>query len=187
MLAFSIILPTNERIITMNSAYIYLQIYRLFDKTTPLKFDCGKLCNSACCEGDESGMYLFPGEDSVYRLLNCDWATIEKSDFTYSHNGKTKNVPLLVCKGKCDRYERPLACRIFPLTPYVGKDGKLQVIMDPRAKSVCPIAKELDMDELPEAFSKRVKKAFLPLMKNAEFRAFMKTYSEYLDEFQKFF
>ena len=171
----------------MNSAYIYLQIYRLFDTTTPLKFDCGKLCNSACCEGDESGMYLFPGEESVYRLLNCDWATIEKSDFTYSHNGKTKNVPLLVCKGKCDRYERPLACRIFPLSPYVDKDGKLQVIMDPRAKSVCPIAKELDMDELSESFSRRVKKAFLPLMKNAEFRAFMKTYSEYLDEFQKFF
>lgn len=171
----------------MNSAYIYLQIYRLFDNTTPLKFDCGKLCNSACCQGDESGMYLFPGEDSVYRLLNCSWAKIEKSDFTYSYNGKTKNVPLLVCKGSCDRYERPLACRIFPLTPYLDKDGKLQVIMDPRAKSVCPIAKELDMEALPEAFSNRVKKAFLPLMKNGEFREFMKTYSEYLDEFRKFF
>ena len=31
------------------------------------------------------------------------------------------------------------------------------------------------------------KKAFLPLMKNPEFREFMKTYSEYLDEFKKFF
>ena len=67
------------------------------------------------------------------------------------------------------------------------KDGKLTVIMDPRAKSVCPISRELDIDELAPGFEKRVRKAFLPLMKNAEFRAFMKAYSEYLDEFGKFF
>ena len=171
----------------MNAAYVYLQIYRLFDRSTPLKIDCGKLCNSACCSGDESGMYLFPGEDNVYRLLNCRWATIEDSDFTYEYSGKEKKVPLLVCDGKCDRYERPLACRIFPLTPYLEKDGSLQIIMDPRAKSVCPISRELEEDELDENFVRRVKKAFLPLMKNAEFRAFMKAYSEYLDEFKKFF
>lgn len=171
----------------MNSAYIYLQIYRLFDSATPLKFDCGKLCGGACCQGDDSGMYLFPGEESVYKLLSPDWAKVEKSDFTYEFSGKTKNVPLLVCGGRCDRFERPLACRIFPLTPHLDKDGKLEIIMDPRAKSICPISRELDIDELSPGFEKRVKKAFLPLMKNPEFRAFMKVYSEYLDEFQKFF
>lgn len=171
----------------MNSAFIYLQIYRLFDKATPLKFDCGKLCNSACCKGDESGMYLFPGEESVYRLLKCDWATIEESDFTYEYNGKTKKVPLLVCNGNCNRYERPLACRIFPLTPYLEKDGRLSVIMDPRAKSICPVARELSRDELATGFEKRVRKAFLPLMKNPEFREFMKAYSEHIDEYKKFF
>lgn len=132
-------------------------------------------------------MYLFPGEESVYKLLSPDWAKVEKSDFTYEFSGKTKNVPLLVCGGRCDRFERPLACRIFPLTPHLDKDGKLEIIMDPRAKSICPISRELDIDELSPGFEKRVKKAFLPLMKNPEFRAFMKVYSEYLDEFQKFF
>ena len=171
----------------MNVAYIYLQIYRLFDSATPLKFDCGKLCGSACCEGDDSGMYLFPGEESVYNLLHPDWAKVEKSDFTYEFQGKTKNVSLLVCGGECDRYVRPLACRIFPLTPYLEKDGKLTVIMDPRAKSICPISRELEEDELDAKFVRQVKKAFLPLMKNEEFRAFMKAYSEYLDEFGKFF
>ena len=171
----------------MNSAYIYLQIYRLFDSATPLKFDCGKLCKSACCQGDDSGMYLFPGEESVYKLLSPDWAKIEKSDFEYEYGGKTKKVPLLVCNGCCDRFVRPLACRIFPLTPYVDKNGKLTVIMDPRAKAVCPISRELDVDELADGFERRVKKAFLPLMKNPEFREFMKAYSEYLDEFQRFF
>lgn len=171
----------------MNSAYIYLQLYRLFDSSTPLKMDCGRLCGSACCSGDDSGMYLFPGEESVYRLLKCKWAKVEESDFSYEFGGRTKKVPLLVCNGACDRYERPLACRIFPLTPYLDKTGKLSVIMDPRAKSVCPISRELDADELDEGFIKRVKKAFLPLMKSEEFCAFMKAYSEYLDEFQRFF
>ena len=171
----------------MNSAYIYLQIYRLFDSSTPLKFDCGKLCQSACCKGDDSGMYLFPGEESVYRLLKCDWAKIEESDFTYDFDGKTKKVPLLVCTGSCDRYARPLACRIFPLTPYLDDNGKLQIIMDPRAKSVCPISRELEEDELSESFVRRVRKAFLPLMKNREFREFMIKYSQYIDEYKKFF
>lgn len=171
----------------MNIAYIYLQIYRLFDKTTPLRFNCGKLCDSACCKGDESGMYLFPGEKNVFGLLKCDWAKIESSDFTYEYAGKVKNVPILMCNGSCNRYERPLACRIFPLTPHLDKEGNLEVIMDPRAKSVCPIAKELSPDELMPEFTKRVKKAFLPLIGNAEFVEFMKKYSEYLDEYQKFF
>lgn len=171
----------------MNIAYIYLQLYRLFDHTTPLKFDCGRLCKSACCEGDDSGMYLFPGEENVQRILKSDWAKLEKSDFYYEYGGKKKNVPLLVCNGACDRYERPLACRIFPLTPYLTKDGKLEIIMDPRAKSVCPISRELSADELDLKFFDNVKKTFLLLMKNEEFRAYMTSYSEYIDEYKRFF
>lgn len=171
----------------MNIAYIYLQIYRLFDHSTPLKLDCGKLCNSACCEGDESGMYLFPGEENVQKILKSKWAKIEKSDFYYEYCGKKKNVPLLVCEGECDRYERPLACRIFPLTPYLTKDGRLEIIMDPRAKAICPISRELSADELDLKFLKNVKKAFVLLMKNEEFRAYMTSYSEYIDEYRRFF
>ena len=47
----------------MNAAYIYLQLYRLFDDTTPVPVDCGQLCDSACCKDDDdgdNGMYLFP-------------------------------------------------------------------------------------------------------------------------------
>ena len=171
----------------MNIAYIYLQLYRLFDHTTPLKFDCGKLCKSACCQGDDSGMYLFPGEENVQRIVKSDWAKLEKSEFFYEYRGKKKNVPLLVCNGECDRYERPLACRIFPLTPYLSKDGKLEIIMDPRAKSICPISRELSADELDEKFFENVKKAFVLLKKNEEFRAYMVSYSEYIDEYKRFF
>lgn len=171
----------------MNIAYIYLQIYRLFDNVTPLAADCGGLCNAACCKGDDSGIYLFPGEEKVYRLLNPDWAEIESSDFTYEYRGKTKHVPLLVCSGDCDRYQRPLACRIFPLTPYTGKDGKLRIIIDPRAKSVCPLSHELKLEEFDRKFLQNIKKSFILLMKNAEIKEYMNKYSEYIDEYKRFY
>lgn len=171
----------------MNSAYVYLQVYRLFDKITPIKADCGKLCNKACCNGDDSGMYLFPGEKKVFELLNPEWIAVEESDFNYKVDGKKKNVPIALCKGKCDRYQRPLACRIFPLTPYLNKDGELEIIMDPRGKSVCPIAKLMKKDELDNEFVKNVERTFKLLMKNREFKEFMSEYSAYISEYLKFF
>lgn len=170
----------------MNTAYVYLQLYKLFDDITPLKIDCGKLCGGACCKGDDSGMYLFPGEKKVFDLLSPDWVTVESSDFYYTSGGIKKNVPIAMCKGECDRFQRPLACRIFPLTPYVGADGKLQIITDPRAKSVCPLSKAMRKDEYNAKFVKNIERAFTLLMKNKSFADFMTEYSAYLDEFLKF-
>lgn len=170
----------------MNIEYLYLQIYRIFDRTTPLKIDCGALCGKLCCQGDDSGMYLFPGEKRVYDLLNPDWLSLEKADFTYSHNGKEKHLWLAACKGDCDRYQRPLACRIFPLTPYLN-NGVLEIIIDPRAKAICPLAKTFYMNEFEQSFVKSVKSAFVLLCKNPEFMSFMKEYSAYLDDYLKFY
>ncbi len=171
----------------MNIAYIYLQIYRLFDEVTPIKGDCGLLCDGACCKGEDAGMYLFPGEEKVYKLLNPDWAEFEKSDFYYEYQGKKKNVPIIFCKGECDRYQRPLACRIFPLTPYINKGGEPEVIIDPRSRAICPLPKELELDEFDYRFVKNIKKAFNLLMRNAEIREYMNKYSEYIDEYRRFF
>lgn len=171
----------------MNIAYIYLQIYRLFDDAHPLPGDCGKLCGKACCSGDDAGMYLFPGEESVFRLLNPSWANIEKSDFTYCFGGREKNVPIIFCSGDCDRYQRPLACRIFPLTPYLSENGRLEIIIDPRAKSVCPLPYKLDICDFNSRFVKNIRRAFLLLMKNDEIKEYLIRYSEYIDEYRKFF
>ncbi len=171
----------------MNTAYIYLQLYRLFDEITPVPVDCGKLCGKACCKGDDSGMFLFPGEKEVFSLLNPDWMTVEKTDFTYEHNGKTYNTPIAMCNGKCDRYQRPLACRIFPLTPYLTDDGKLDIIIDPRAKGICPLAKSFYMEDFERDFTENIKKAFRLLLKNRKFYSFMQEYSRYIDEFRRFF
>lgn len=171
----------------MNVAYIYLQLYRLFDEITPIKADCGKLCNNSCCKGEDSGMYLFPGEENVYDLLNPAWASIEQSDLTYTFNNRENEVPIIFCSGKCDRYQRPLACRIFPLTPYINKDGKLEIIIDPRGKPICPLAKSLYLDEFDYSFLKNVQRAFNLLSKNKRVYKFLEEYSRQIDLYKRFY
>ena len=171
----------------MNTAYLYLQLYKLFDNATPTPVDCGELCQKACCNGDnDSGMLLFPGEYEVFKLLEPDWAKIEKTDMTYNYNGKTYRVPIIFCNGECDRYQRPLACRIFPLTPRLDRNSKLEIITDPRAKSLCPLAKGFYSEDYDAKFVKNIRRAFTLLMKSGRFRAFMKEYTNYLDGFGKF-
>ena len=174
-------------LIMMNAAYVYLQIYRLFDTVTPVPVDCGNLCDKACCKGDDSGMLLFPGEEEVYGLLNPDWIRIEKTDFKYDYDGETHTVPIALCKGSCDRYQRPLACRIFPLTPYMDADGKISVIVDPRGKGICPMAKAFYLEDFDEKFVRNIEKTFRLLAKNKQIKAFLKSYSEYIDEFKRFY
>lgn len=171
----------------MNAAYVYLQLYKLFDTVTPVPVDCGELCGKACCKGDDSGMLMFPGEEQVYKLLAPDWVKIEKTDFEYEFEGKKYTVPIAMCKGHCDRYQRPLACRIFPLTPYMDKDGKISVIVDPRGKGICPMAKAFYVEDFDEKFVGNIERAFKLLAKNKQVKAFLKEYSAYIDEFKKFY
>ena len=171
----------------MNSAYAYLQLYRLFDNCTPIKADCGQFCDKACCRGDDCGMYLFPGEKKVFDMLKPDWSKLDFSDLEYDFDDKIKRTPILFCNGKCDRYQRPLACRIFPLTPYIDKNKKLSIIIDPRAKSMCPLTYDIDISEFDRGFVKNVWRTFNVLSKNKEIYTFLDTYSRQLDEYLKFF
>lgn len=171
----------------MNSAYVYLQLYRLFDKCTPVPVDCGKLCGKACCKGDDSGMFLFPGESEVYKLIRPEGFRIEMSDLTYDDEGVKRKTPIIFCDGNCDRYVRPLACRIFPLTPIFDDKGKIEIIVDPRAKSICPLAKTMYLNEYDKDFIKAVRRSFILLAKNRHVRAFLKEYTSYINEFRKFF
>lgn len=171
----------------MNAAYVYLQLYRLFDSVTPIPVDCGNLCDKVCCKGEDSGMLLFPGEEEVYDLLKPEWARVDRTDLKYEYNKKTYTVPILMCDGECNRFERPLSCRIFPLTPHLGADGKLEIIVDPRGKGICPLAKAFYLRDFDEKFLKNIRKAFALLMKNKRVAAFMKEYSAYLDEFNRFY
>ncbi|MBE7043256.1 MAG: hypothetical protein E7399_07175 [Ruminococcaceae bacterium] len=156
---------------------IYSQLYRLFDDCTPLKADCGKACDGACCtdEGGE-GMLLYPGEQVM--LKKADFLTLEQSEFTVEGN----KVPIAICKGSCNRRFRPLACRIFPLFPYVKPGSRPVVIMDPRANAICPIARVMKPSDLEQQFVRRVNLTANLLYLIPKTRKFMEEQSKLLDD-----
>ena len=137
----------------MNYKTFYTHAYSLFDRVTPLLGDCGTMCENACCMGDdESGMYLFPGEECMFTPMPGNMK-IETSSFEYSDD---KYADILLCRPYCDRRRRPLACRIFPLLPYITEEGKLKIIMDPRGKNMCPLAAAAEPSQLNSEFVRRV-------------------------------
>ena len=120
---------------------LYKEAGRIIGDKTPLKKDCGIICDGACCKGDsDTGMLLFPFEESSL--------TVKEKD----------GVRLAVCDGRCKRYERPLSCRIFPFFPYVTPEGKIRVIPDIRGVSVCPLISHSDEVKFDRGFLWRVKK-----------------------------
>ncbi|MBR3763343.1 MAG: hypothetical protein IKK57_02180 [Clostridia bacterium] len=115
----------------------------LFDDLTPLRTDCGLVCGGACCrplEGENTGMLLFPGEEAYYAAL---------PDYRLT---ATEAGTLLTCSGQCERADRPLSCRLFPLLPLLREDG-VRVATDARAKAVCPLARQSKAALLPEFVS----------------------------------
>lgn len=123
--------------------------YAAIGEETPLSMDCGKLCAAACCAPDadgQGGVYLFPGEERILR--DADWATIVDAG---------RFAPVLVCSGVCPRGQRPLGCRIFPLTP-VRTDRGWTVRIDARARAMCPLAGS-GIHGLRSAFVRAVRRA----------------------------
>lgn len=162
----------------MNAINFYRGAYSLIGDATPIDADCGQLCGASCCMGDdETGMYLFPREKEIYRNIPC-WLKIEKSNFSY--NGKYADIA--ICRPFCRRNMRPLACRIFPLFPYIKTDGSLSVITDPRAKAVCPLAKVIKINELSPKFVRRVCLLGNIMIQNSEVYGYLFELSRLIDD-----
>ena len=135
---------------------------------TPLSADCGLVCGKACCKGDEeTGMLLFPGEDTPFPVKEKD------------------GVRLCVCQGKCKRNERPLSCIIFPFFPYMTPDGKIKVREDIRGKAVCPLISHSDEVLFNRIFKRRVARAGRILAKDEECRRFLWETSREIDLLEK--
>lgn len=160
----------------------YNPIYKMFDSCTPLSKDCGMLCDGACCkDGNEErkGMLLFPGEE---KFLKDKGFTIEESRWEYSG----KKAYVLFCNGKCKREYRPLGCRIFPLTPIETKDGSFELIMNPLAKGMCPLARSLKPGQLEPDFTANVQKAINRIKKLKDGKAFLDMISDIASVYNKF-
>ena len=150
----------------MKKENVIKSCYSILRKATPLNFDCGKICNAKCCEGDEkTGMLLFPGEEG---LIDPDINIIE------TENGGR----LAVCNGSCDRSRRPLACRIYPLFPLVSHEGDIKVIFDLRAD--CPLRK--GEYKYNRRFIKAVKRVGKYLLLNDETAEYYKKLTELQNE-----
>ncbi len=158
----------------MKKENVIKSCYSILRKTTPLDFDCGKICNGKCCKGDDkTGMLLFPGEEN---LIDPNINIIE------TENGDN----LAVCDGNCDRNRRPLSCRIYPMFPLLSEENEVNVIFDLRAD--CPLTKsEYHFDK---RFLKAVKRVGKYLLLNDETAEYYKEVSdiqkEYMDLIKKF-
>ena len=139
---------------------------------TPLKTDCGRLCQGACCRGDEAtGMLLFPGEEALYE--GCAFARVVPTDFSL---GGTP-AQLLVCDGRCDRKNRPLACRLFPLFLKFREDQTPVLRMDARARAVCPLT-DYGMKALDPAFRQAARRAYDLLLEDETCAKYLKALDE---------
>lgn len=130
-------------------------IYRLLDRVSPVDYDCGKLCQAACCtcsdpsSEDELGIYLYPGEDKIHDKKDSwlEWTSENAEDFEFPDSWSGK-VYFVKCKTppNCPRQKRPFQCRTFPLTPHLHEDGRLELIYnDVELPYSCPLIE----DEIP--------------------------------------
>ena len=111
-----------------------LRAYAAIGERTPLCSDCGVLCGAACCESDgdgQGGVDLLPGE--IELIGNAEWMET-------SHDPRM-DAEMIVCTAMCEREKRPFLCRVFPLCPVVGRDGRWTVRMDARARAMCPLTR----------------------------------------------
>ena len=156
----------------MDALNTVLAAREMLDALTPLKTDCGRLCQGACCRGDEAtGMLLFPGEEALYE--GCAFARVVPTDFSL---GGTP-AQLLVCDGRCDRKNRPLACRLFPLFLKFREDQPPVLRMDARARAVCPLT-DYGMKALDPAFRQAARRAYDLLLEDETSAKYLKALDE---------
>ena len=148
----------------------------LLETVTPLKSDCGRACGGACCQPDEDGqggMLLFPGEETLYETLP-EGFSIREDD------GVLPGLKLLTCGGFCERQNRPLSCRLFPMLP-----TRTGAKMDWRAWALCPLM-ESGKRGLNPAFVEAVKEAGKLLYNCPEHAAFLDAIHEFNERLKTF-
>ena len=156
----------------MSETHAVLAARELLESLTPLKTDCGRLCQGACCQGDEAtGMLLFPGEEALY--ADCTFARVVPTGFSL---GGTP-AQLLVCDGRCDRKNRPLACRLFPLFLKFREDQTPVLRMDARARAVCPLT-DYGMKALDPEFRQAARRAYDLLREDEVCAAYLRALDE---------
>lgn len=153
----------------MDHKRLYEKIFKIIGNETPLKADCGKVCDCACCKGDgNTGMILFPYEETELFVKST-----------------ADGNRLAVCNGTCDRSKRPLACRIFPFQITVNEKNRTFVELDQRGRGICPLITLGDQVEFNKKFISRLKKVGKLLKKDEKILEFLKKQTEETDQILK--
>ena len=148
----------------MTKERLFARAFSLLGDFTPLKGDCGELCSKRCCKGDDgTGMLLFPGEKTNLPVR-------EK-------NGRR----LAVCGGQCEREQRPLSCRLFPLFPVPDAHGGLTAAPDARG-GICPLVHHAADVPFSFRFRARVAAVGRLLLRDADCRAFLQAVWDEMEE-----
>ena len=128
-------------------------IYRLLNHVEIEVYDCGTLCDNACCVCKDAtkdvGIYLFPGEHLFLRESEKEqdwliWEEQDQKDIGFPDSW-TSPVFFVNCKTPpvCPRQWRPLQCRTFPLKPVIDENGVLELIWeDEKLPYTCPIIEQ---------------------------------------------
>lgn len=141
---------------------IYFRARLLLDGLTPIDSDCGELCGAVCCKGNaDEGMLLFPHEQAA-------------DEFTVR---ACKSGNLLVCEGRCNRDNRPLACIMFPLVPILVGD-RVKVAVNAYAFRICPLAKAGGHIKYNIDFVRAVRRVGRLLSTDEECREFLRKMSD---------
>ncbi len=154
----------------------------MLDRVTPLQYDCGRLCNAACCKGDGE-IWLLPGEETVYE---------NRPEFTLKRykNAEKSDTFHVICRENCwfSREIRPFFCKIFPLFPLVSVDKyqriRIKLILDPRARSLCPLFDRSDL--ITPRFRRKLRLAVRLLCRDEKILAFFIESGEFLMEMEAF-
>ncbi len=148
----------------------YEVIFAQLEGLTPLSGDCGELCDKACCKGDEkTGMRLFPNEPSTLKIIEAEGGL------------------LAVCGGSCERFKRPLSCRIFPFFPTIDEKGRIKVKIDMRAYRLCPLAENSESIRFDKDFLRAVRRVGRLLSRDPECLEFLKEISEEISQLEKLY
>ncbi len=167
--------------IFMDSVSAVLAAGKILEYVTPLNKNCGNICGKKCCDKSEAGdgMLLFPGEESLYKSATGMFSTsvINRPFFSY----------YVTCSGVCDRSLRPLACRFFPVIPFIEQKNETNIRgirIDTRAWPVCPLA-ESGITGLSAEFVNKAKEAASILLSCEETMRYIIKLNKFIDSYKR--
>ena len=127
----------------------YRKIYNILDRADPAPYDCGRLCGSICCsdasfDGEESYIYLLPGENEYLRSAGSG---------------------IRIERQKRDEHDLPTSWGEY-LHPYVSEEGVFEMVMCYMdIQYPCPFIE--GKESLSDEFGRAVYEAWQMLIKDS--------------------